>query len=114
MGSGRPRAAIASADGALRQKTPYPIIETAVILKEPGDVDMDAVLDRGRIEVTNTKSEGSGRVRLLVRDVPVQLELSAPGATAALELYSRWPRGVPFNPDSKEAPAWECILIVLK
>jgi hypothetical protein len=115
-------AAIDSANGAVRlsfhpdlgHKTPFPIIETAVIMKEPGDVDMDAVLDRGRIEVTNTKSEGSARVRLHVRDVPVQLDLSAPGATAALELYSRWPRGVPFNSDSKDAPAWECILIVLK
>jgi hypothetical protein len=115
-------AAIESANGAVRlsfhpdlgHKTPYPIIETAVILKEPGDIDMEAVLDRGRIEVTNTKSEGNARVRLHVRDVPVSLDLSAPGATAALELYSRWPRGVPFNPDSKDAPAWQCILIVLK
>jgi hypothetical protein len=115
-------AAIESADGAVRlsfrpdlgHKTPYPIIETAVILKEPADVDMNAVLDRGRIEVTNTKSDGSARVLLHVRDVPVRLDLTDPGATAALELYSRWPRGVPFNPDSKDAPAWQCILVILK
>jgi hypothetical protein len=115
-------AAIDSANGAVRltfhpdlgHKTPFPIIETAVILKEPGDVDMDAVLDRGRIEVTNTKSEGNTRVLLHVRDVPVRLDLAGPGATVALELYSRWPRGVPFSRESKDAPAWQCILIVLK
>jgi hypothetical protein len=115
-------AAIESANGAVRlsfhpdlgHKTPYPIIETAVILKEPGDVDMHAVLDRGRIEVTNTKSQGNARVRLHVRDIPVQLDLTGPGATAALELYSRWPRGVPFSLESKDAPAWQCMLIVLK
>ena len=51
---------------------------------------------------------------LHVRDVPVHLDLAGPGATAALELYSRWPRGVPFSLESKDAPAWQCILIVLK
>ncbi|MFL5245217.1 MAG: hypothetical protein ACJ8FY_24210 [Gemmataceae bacterium] len=120
---GLPGAMIDSANGAvhmnlradLDQSSPHPIIENAVVLQENSKVDLDFVLDRGRVDVTNTKKQGAAQVRVHVRKQSFDLTLEEPGARAALEVYGRWPRGVRFTktPGPKDVPTTELIFLVL-
>jgi hypothetical protein len=122
---GQAGAVIASSNGAVRftlqtdleGKSPYPIIETGVRLGQPSKgMDLDLTLDRGRIDLTNTREQGAARIRLHVRQDSWDLTLAEAGSDIAVELYGRWPRGVPFNrePNPKEAPTANVVFLVLK
>src|SRR5262249_40143921 len=90
--------------------------ESAVVLKKNSRVDMDILLDRGRITLTNQKKKGSAQVLVHVRDKTWDLTLDEPGASIALELYGRWPAGVRFTtrPGRKHVPTAALVFIVLK
>src|SRR5262249_53263012 len=49
------------------------------------------------------------------RDQVWNLGLLAPGASVGLEIYGRWPRGVPFTttPTAKDVPALDAVLLVI-
>jgi hypothetical protein len=121
---GGPGAALDSANGAVRVQlltdfsgtSPFPVIEAAVVLAEPGPVDLNFTLDRGRVDVTNVKQRGPAHVRVHVRSATCELTLEEPGASVALELYGRWPRGVPFTPQPgpKHVPTANLVFLVLK
>src|SRR5262249_40085495 len=97
-------ASLDSANGAVRLgirgdldgNSPFSILETAISLNPATDVDLDVTLDRGRIDLVNLKEKGSARVRVHVLDRSGEVELLEPGARLAVEIYGRWPRGVPF------------------
>jgi hypothetical protein len=100
----------------LQGLSPYPIHESAVrLLNEPG-ADLGLVLDRGRVDLVNQKSSGAAKVRVRVRQDTWNLTLATPGTRIALELYSLWPRGVPFRkqPGPKDAPTANLVFLVLK
>jgi hypothetical protein len=120
---GLPGAELLSRDGAVRldfladldRLSPYPIRECAVELRDNPQVDLDIFLDRGRMDLVNRKEKGPAHVRVRVRKDIFDLTLAAPGARVALELYGRWPRGVPFtkNPDPKHVPTANLVIMAL-
>lgn len=121
---GLPGAAVQSTKDAVRltlladldRNSPYPILEAAVSLHDSSDFDLDFTLDRGRVDVRNIKKEGAARVRIRFHDQKWEVTLQEPGARIALELYGRWPKGVPFTPEPgpKDVPAADLVLLVLQ
>ncbi|MBL8794940.1 MAG: hypothetical protein JNM56_13610 [Planctomycetia bacterium] len=119
-----PGAALDSKNGAVRLAllsdldgiSPFPVLESAVVLHPAGDADLDFTLDRGRVEVTNQKTKGAAKVRVHFRKEVWELTLAEPGARATIELYGRWPRGVFFSKDDKNPaePTAALVLLVLK
>jgi hypothetical protein len=117
-------AALDSENGAVRLffqtdltgESPYPVIEAAIVLRSSKQADLEFVLDRGRVDLINRKESGPVKVRVHVREASWDLTLAEPGAEIALELYGRWPRGVPFtrNPGPKDVPTADLLFLVLK
>jgi hypothetical protein len=101
--------------GDMGGKSPYPIHETAVILHENPDVDLDVTMDRGRVDFTSLKAKGAAHVRVHVRQDVFDLSLQEPGSSMALEMYGRWPRGAAFTtePGPKDVPTASVIFLVL-
>jgi hypothetical protein len=97
--------ALDTRDGAVRlivvgdvdQSSPLPILETAFVLHEAKGADLDFTFERGRVRLINLKKEGAAHIRMRVRKDSFEFTLVDPGTTVSLELYSRWPRGVPFH-----------------
>jgi hypothetical protein len=94
----------------------FPVLETAVVLYDSRDADLDFTLDRGRVVLSNRKPAGAARVRVHIRDRAADLVLNEPGAAVALEIYGRWPKGVPFTKDPKpgDGPALAIVVLALK
>jgi hypothetical protein len=121
---GMPGATLDSADGAVRVRfrsnfddlSPYPSRETAVKLQPAAHGDLGLLFDRGRLELINRKESGAAQVHIQVRNDTWDLTLAEPGTRIALELYSRWPRGVRFakEPDPKHVPTASLIFLVLQ
>jgi hypothetical protein len=120
---GLPGAVILSRDGGVRldfladldRLSPYPIRECAVQLRANPKVDLDVTLDRGRMDLVNQKEKGAAHVLVHVRKDTFDLTLSQPGTRVALELYGRWPRGVPFTkkPDPTHVPTASLLILAL-
>jgi len=70
-----------------------PIFETAVVLHETPKSDLDLTLDRGRIEITNTKATGSVSMTIRFCDQVWKVVLESPNDRIAFEYSSRWPEG---------------------
>jgi hypothetical protein len=121
---GMPGAAIDSADGAVRldllsdpdRRSPYPILEAAVVLHVSPGHDLDFTLDRGRVNLTNKKKAGAAKVRVGFHDQSWGVALEAPGAEVALQLYGRWPAGARFTtqPGPQDVPQANLLLLVVK
>jgi hypothetical protein len=120
---GMPHAQLESANKAVTMTflsdldgtSPFPIIENAVILREDPKLDLDFVLDRGRVDLVNNKKEGAAKVRVRVRAAIFDITLQEPGTRVALETYGRWPRGVKFTkePGPKDEPTTSLVILVL-
>jgi hypothetical protein len=102
--------------GNLPQISPFPILECAAVLHEPKGADLDLSPQRGRLLLSNHKDKGPAVVHVRLPKGEWDLTLSEPGSEVALEMFGRWPRGVPFqaDPKSAEAPTVEVVLLVLK
>jgi hypothetical protein len=98
----------------LAGQSPYPVLESAVVLHDNPKVDLDFTLNRGRVDVTNRKDKGPAHVLVRFRDAAWELTLDEGGTEVALELYARWPTGVPFSAEPKpdSAPLASVILLV--
>lgn len=99
-------------------KSPLPVLETAFTLNEPKDADLDLTLDRGRVDLTNTKTDGAAVVRVRFWEQSWKVALDAPGSRVAVELCGRWPSGARFKPAAKgaeptAAPVASLVLLVL-
>jgi hypothetical protein len=119
---GMPGAGILSKGGAVRlvllsdiaRQSPFPVVEAAVVLHEPKQADLDFTLDRGRVDVVNTKDQGEATVRVRFRKEAWELALDGPGARVALALNNRWPGGSPFLARPQQAkPELDTQLVVL-
>jgi len=103
--------------GEMTGVSPFPVLDTSIVLNVPsGDLDLDFVLQRGRVDVANLKEKGAAKVRIHTRDKYADFVLSEPGARLAVEVYGRWPKGVPFKKDAKPAdgPALAVVVLALK
>lgn len=99
-------------------KSPLPSLETAFTLNDPKDADLALTLDRGRVDLTNTKADGPAAVRVRFWDQDWKIVLDTPGSRVALELCGRWPPGSRFKPGATGAdaptPAASLVLLVVK
>jgi hypothetical protein len=102
-------------------------LQSSVTLHESRSYDLDLSLQAGRVVLRNTRAKGG--VRVWVR-LPAMVEgrfveseagccelrLANPGDEVALEIYGRWPRGVPFrkSPQSGDLPLSLLQVIALK
>jgi hypothetical protein len=102
--------------GNLPQISPFPILESAVILHETAKgTDLDLSPQRGRVVLTNIREKGTAQVRVRLPERHWDLTLSEPGSEVALEMFGRWPRGVQFQADeASETPTITTELVVLK
>ena len=99
----------------LQRTSPFPIIESAVVLHSAGDADLDFTFDRGRVTIINHKEKGSALVKVRFRDQTWDLTLAEPGASVALEAYGRWMKGVDFTktPGPKDVPTLNVMVLAL-
>jgi hypothetical protein len=100
----------------LTEGSGFPGLESAVVLHDSRAYDLDFTLSRGRVVVANRKASGPASVWVRLPAEAWELTLAEPGAEAALEIYGRWPRGVPFVKEGKgpSQPVQELSLLVLK
>jgi hypothetical protein len=87
--------------GDMSATSPFPIIETAVVLHPAGEFDMDLTLDRGAITLTNCKEKGSAHVHVRLGAGAGELVLKEPGDKVAVEVFGRWPPGTHFHKDAR-------------
>jgi hypothetical protein len=118
-----PKAEIVSKNGAVKlamladvgERTPLPVLESAVTLHSSDAADLDFTFDRGLIGLKNLKKSGSAKVRIRLPGETWELTLQEPDATAVLEIYGRHPPGAPQVVKGKvEPPASEAYLLMLK
>lgn len=100
-------------------RSPLPILETAFTLNETKDADLDVTLDRGRLDLTNTRPAGAAIAHVRFWDQTWTVTLDAPGTRVAFELSARWPAGSRFKvaePGAapKAGPVAHLLCLVLK
>jgi len=116
-----PGGAVDSKNGAVRltfqgdldEKSPLPIVDSAVILHPTTESDLDFTLDRGRVDVTNRREEGAARLRVSFHHEHWDLTLAEPGTRVAFEIFGRWAPGTRFVKEPKEEYRPCTTLIVL-
>lgn len=92
-----------------------PVMESIVRFNSKPAADVDLTLERGRILLTNRSRKATPAVRVAFEQGELEITLSDPESEVALELYSRWPPGVPFTlRDSSDAPTAFMAVYVLK
>lgn len=97
-------------------RSPLPSLETAFTLNEAKDADLDVTLDRGRLDLTNTKPAGPATAVVRFWEQAWTVTLDAPGTRVAFELCARWPAGARFkaDPAAKATPVASLVCLVLK
>jgi hypothetical protein len=118
-----PKAEIVSKNGAVKlvmladvgQRTPLPVLESAVTLHANDAADLDFTFDRGLVGLKNLKKSGAAKVRIRLPGETWELTLQEPDTTAVLEIYGRHPPGAPQVVKGKiEPPASELYLLIIK
>jgi hypothetical protein len=79
-----------------------PVFEAAVVVHDNPKADLDFTLDRGVVVLTNLRTKGKATVRLRFRDQAWQVVLKEPGTKVGVEMYGRYPTGLP-EPVKKDA-----------
>jgi hypothetical protein len=112
----RPNSARLTLWGNLPQLSAVPVLESSVVLHDSRAFDLDFTLLRGRVVIANHKAKGPAKVWVRLPQEGWQLTLNEPGDEASIELFGRWPRGVPFTKTPKEtdAPTRVAWLLALK
>src|SRR5260370_3977818 len=82
--------------GNLPALSSFPGLESAVVLHDSRVFDFDLTLVHGRVLLKNARKEGVAKGWLRLPTEAWQLTLPQPGAEVAVEMYGRWPPGVPF------------------
>jgi hypothetical protein len=117
---GLPGAEFDAGNGAVRVRlltefdSPVPIVEPAVLLNPQGKCDLNLTLDRGMIELVNTRQMGAAEVCIQVRGAEFELRLHARDAKVSLVLGSSWPKGVPFkkNAGPRDVPLAQLLVFI--
>jgi hypothetical protein len=72
-----------------------PALEPGVILHDNPKVDLDFTLDRGIVVLTNLRTKGKATVRVRFHEHVWALTLKEPGTKVCLEMFGRYPPGLP-------------------
>jgi hypothetical protein len=83
--------------GSMPPLSRSPVFESAVVLHANPAFDLDFTLERGRVQLVNTKEKEAAHIRVAVPGETWDITLAEKGDEAALEYYGRWPHGVPFS-----------------
>jgi hypothetical protein len=78
-----------------------PVVESAIVLHQNPDVDLELTFERGRVVLTNSQTKGEAKVRVHVQDQVWNLNLKEPGTSIAFELFARMPAGAVYKSDAK-------------
>lgn len=103
--------------GDLAGISPFPIHETVVQLKKPGEgIDLELQPLRGRVDLVNTKKEGAATVKLHLFGDSALVKLKTPETRFTLEMYGRWAAGESFSRkyDKDHTPTISVVLLVTK
>jgi hypothetical protein len=102
--------------GGMPQLSPSPVLGSQVVLHDSRAYDLDVTLREGRVLFTNVRDKGPARVWIRLPAFAWQLTLLEPGARVGMEVYGRWPLGVPFAKDPKpwDEPTKVVLLMMLK
>ncbi len=95
--------------------TDFPIFESSVVLyAPPAGIDVEFLLDHGRVVLSNRKPSGEARARIRFHGEIWDLTLHDNQTVAALELWGRYPPEVPFVKQAGrgEAPRAELGLFI--
>jgi hypothetical protein len=98
----------------------YPLLDSVVVVNDPGEFDVDLTLDHGRIVLGNRGGKPA-RVRVRFANAAArggmdawEITLPKKGSEVALELWGRYPAGVSFSTKkNREGPERELYLFVL-
>jgi pSer/pThr/pTyr-binding forkhead associated (FHA) protein len=83
-----------------------PLRESAVVLKDPADADLDLVLSRGRIHLFNSKAAGPAKIRLSFFSQVWEITLPDAKSEACVELWSLpWAAPAPGRESGASAEA---------
>lgn len=102
--------------GDLAGINPFPIHESVVqLFPVEGGVDMDLAPRRGRVDLINTKKEGSATVRIRVFGETSTVVMKTPGTRFTLEMFGRWKAGDTFkrNPVAGDGPTINVLVLVI-
>jgi hypothetical protein len=112
----RPKSVRVTLWGQLPGFSSFPGLESAVILHDSRTYDLDFTLLRGRVVLSNRKVSGAARIWVRFMKDASEVTLLEPGSEVALEIYGRWPRGVPFvrEPRPADQPTTELSIVVLQ
>jgi hypothetical protein len=110
------RAVSVALTGDMSATSPFPVIETAVVLHPVKSADLDLTLERGAVVVTNRKDKGAATVRLRIANNDGEIVLEKPGDKAALEVYGRWLPGSRYSekPKPGEGPVLGLAILLIK
>ena len=102
--------------GGMPQLSPSPVLQSEVVLHDSRAYDLDVTLRQGRVVIENTRDKGPAHVWLRLPGFAWQLTLLEPGTRVGLEVYGRWPLGVPFTKEPKpwDEPTKVVLLLMLK
>ncbi len=103
--------------GDLAGISPFPIHETVVQLKKPGEgIDLEIVPQRGRVDLVNSKKEGAATVKVHMFGESALIKLKTPETRFTLEMYGRWAAGESFsrNYTKDQTPTISVVLVVTK
>ena len=100
--------------GNVPELSRVPVMESVIRFNPKAAADVDLTLERGRILLSN-RSKKTPAVRVASDLGELEVTLNDPESEVALELYSRWPPGVPFTlRNSSDAPTTFMAVHVLK
>jgi hypothetical protein len=117
-----PKAEILSADKAIRvsmladigMRGPFPVLEAALTVNG-GRGNLDLTLDRGIVVLENLRPAGKASCRVHFLDQTWTITLNKPGSKVGMELYARFPPGVPHLEKGKmDHPVAEVYLIATR
>lgn len=85
--------------GNLPEQSQHAVLESLAVLHDTRAYDLDLTLLAGRAVLTSTNKSGRAKVWLRLPGEGWEIVLDGEGSSVAIELYGRWPRGVPFVKD---------------
>ena len=102
--------------GGMPQLSPSPVLGSQVVLHDSRAYDLDVTLREGRVLFANVRDKGPARIWIRLPGFAWTLTLAEPGTRVGMEVYGRWPLGVPFSKDPKpwDEPTKVVVLLMLK
>jgi hypothetical protein len=106
--------------GNLPEFLSLPLLESGVVLQPASDADLEFILERGRVVVSNLKPSGPVKVRVLFNETKPkpaetwELTLREPGTEVSLELVGRYVPEIPFQREGGEPPVADLNLVITK